>query len=538
MPPRQTTSTQRVVDAPAAKLLQLRELRDRWLASETAADADRHAIYAADPVAWARDILGVHLWSKQAEIARAVVDNRQVAVQSAAGIGKSFLAAVLALWFGSVHIPNETKIVTTAPSADQVSLILWGEIRKHHDVGQLPGRVLLNNRWMAPDDKYVLGFGRKPPDYARSAFQGSHATHMLIIVDEAGGIAENMWANIRAIATGKDVTILAIGNPDDSSSLFHEMCIDPDSGWHVIKVSAFDTPNFTDEDVPDAVAEALPSLESVELARRTWGEHNPYYLAKILGEWGDAEDGLIPLAWLTKAVARWRAYFETPHDRDPIGRCVFGVDVARFGDDKTVVAKRIGEVVYGLEVFSGLDNVEVADLVETRLLDVPGSVSIVDADGLGAGVVDVLRHRGRPVVAFSAGAGTKRRDATGTQRFTQVRSAAWWHMRELLNPALGSSICLPDHPKLIAELASVKWPEDPGNIIQVERKADIRKRLGRSTDHADAVIQAFWLESPPEHEDPVEIIRQPTVTPYVSAAGFDMPDGMFARDGTIDWGTL
>jgi hypothetical protein len=447
----------------------------------------------------------------------------------------SFLAAVLALWFGSVHPANDTKVVTTAPSADQVSLILWGEIRKHHDAARLAGRVLMNNRWMAPDDQYVIGFGRKPPDYARSAFQGAHAAHMLIIVDEAGGIAEHMWANIRAIATGADVTILAIGNPDDASSLFHEMCTDPGVGWHVIKVSVFDTPNFTGETVPDEVATALPSRESVEMARLTWGEHNPYYQAKILGEWGDAEDGLIPLAWLTQAVARWRDWHETEREREPPGRRIFGVDVARFGTDKTVIAARQGEVVYGLETFAGLDNVEVADLVERRLLESPGSTAVVDADGLGGGVVDVLRHRGRPVVAFSAGAGTRRRDATGTQRFMHVRSAAWWHLRELLNPALGSSICLPDHPKLIAELAAPKWPEDAGNVIQIERKDHIRKRLGRSTDHADAVVQAFWVESPPEHENPVTYPLRPAYATYESAAGFEAPAGMFAADGGIDW---
>lgn len=526
----------RRVEAPLEKLEQLRALRDRWLAVEAADAAARHARYAADPVAWARDVLGVHLWSKQAEIARAVVEHRQVAVQSAAGVGKSFLAAILALWFGSVHHPNDTKIVTTAPSADQVSLILWSEIRKHHEVGKLQGRVLLNNRWMAPDDQYVVGFGRKPPDYSTSAFQGSHAEHMLIIVDEAGGIAENMWANIRAIATGADVTTLAIGNPDDASSMFHGMCTQPDSGWHVVKVSAFDTPNFTDEEVPDDVAAALPSRESVELALATWGESNPYYLAKILGEWGDTEDGLIPLAWITQAVARWRLYHETPHQSEPPGRHVFGVDVARYGTDATVIAHRQGEVVYGLDTYRGKDNVEVADIVEAHLLDRAGSVAVVDADGLGGGVVDVLRHRGRNVSAFSAGAGTRRRDATGTQRFTQVRSAAWWHMRELLNPALGSSICLPDHPTLCAELAAPKWPDDAGNAIQVERKVDVRKRLGRSTDHADAVIQAFWVESPPEHEDEPPRIVAPALATYEATAGFEMPAGLLSSSGSIDWG--
>lgn len=517
------------------KLRRLLELREAWRQAQIEDNEREHAVYAADPVRWAKDVLGVHLWSKQAEIARAVVERRQVAVQSAAGIGKTYLAAILALWFGATRPRYKTKIVTTAPTADQVGLLLWGEIRKQHDGADLPGRVLMNNRWMAEDDRYVLGYGRKPPDHSGSAFQGEHEEHMLIIVDEAGGIGAKMWADIRAQSTGEDVTVLAIGNPDDNSSTFHDMCTRPDSGWHAIKVSVFDTPNFTDEWVPDEVARALPSSEYVEDARLAWGEGNPFWVSKILGEWADAEDGLIPSSWITQAVRRWQLYMEAKHDRMPLGRRVYGVDVARYGTDKTVIAERQGEVVYGLDTFTGKDNVEVADLVEERL-SYPGSFAIVDADGLGAGVVDVLRHRGKPVVAFSAGAATRRRDSTGTQRFTQVRSAAWWHMRELLNPALGSSICLPPNPALQAELAAPKWPEDPGNIIQIEKKVDIRKRLGRSTDHADAVIQAFWVESPPEHEHEPDYLVVPAVAEYQGAGGFEVPDGVFAAGGGIDWG--
>lgn len=481
-----------------------------------------HARHTTDPVSWAKEVLGVHLWSKQRDIARSVVENRQTVVQSAAGIGKSYLASVLALWFGSVHPQYETKIVTTAPSADQVSLILWAEIRKHHERAGLPGNILLNDRWVTPNGKHVIGYGRKPPDYSTSAFQGAHATNMLIIADEAGGLNPAMWANITAIATGSNVHILAIGNPDDNSSEFAKMC-QPGSGWNHFKVSTFDTPKFTGEEVPTVVWDAMPDPAFVEKARNSWGEQNPYYQAKVLGEFADADTGLIPLSWITQACQRYRDFFESydPY-RSLSGRTIFGVDVARFGEDKTAIARRQGHVLFGVELHSGKDNVEVANMVGDLLRAYPASVAVVDADGLGAGVVDVLRHRGQNVRAYSGGKGTRRRDSTGTQRFTKVRSAAWYHLRELLNPALGASVCLPEDANLIAELVAMRWPDDNGNLIQLERKDKIRKRLGRSTDSADAVVQAFWTDAPPEHELPSNR-PVPQAAAYADAVEFEPP---------------
>lgn len=476
--------------------------------------------WQTDPAAWAAEYLGAELWSKQREIAQSVIEHRATAVQSAAGVGKTYLASILAVWFGSVHPQYDVKIVSTAPTADQVSLYLWSEIRKHHDAAierdrPLPGRVLLNNHWMADNGAYVIGYGRKPPDYAKAAFQGAHAEHMLVIVDEAGGIKADMWANIRSIMTNEDASVLAIGNPDDSSSEFAKMCA-PGSVWNTIKISALDSPNFTGEKVSPKLAATLPSHAYVNEAREAWGEDNPYFRAKILGEFADAEDGLIPLSWINAAVARWHDWKDAG-GAERGGRRVFGVDVARLGLDKTAIATRCGDVVYGIEVLSQRDNVQVADHV-TDLLAYPQSMAVVDADGNGGGVVDILRHRGLNVIGFSAGVGYKGRDSTHTQRFPQVRSAAWWHMRELLNPALGATLCLPPDEHLIAELAAPKWPDSSGNIIQVERKEDIRKRLGRSTDRADAVIHSVWKNSPPEHtEARPSTVRRPRAVQYADA---------------------
>lgn len=483
-----------------------------------------HRKHRNDPGAWAKDVLGAHLWSKQSEIARSVVDNRLVAVQSAAGVGKSYLASILALWFGSVYPQWVTKVVTTAPSSNQVTQILWGEIRRHHAQAGLPGRVLGNDEWVSADGKWVTGFGRKPPDYATSVFQGHHAENMLIIADEAGGLDAKMFEDIFAIATGKNVHILAIGNPDDNSSYFAKICA-PGSQWVTHKISVYDTPKFTGEEVPTAVWDAMPDPDSVESMRLEFGEDNPYFKAKVLGEFSDAADGLIPLSWVEAAVQRWNdAMVGYDPDSPAPGRVIFGVDVARFGKDATAIATRRGAVCVSISTHQGKDNVEVATMVEGLLESEHGSTAVVDVDGLGSGVVDILRHRGRPVIPYSGGEGTRRRTRDGKQRFARVRTAAWYHLRELLNPALGASIALPNDRQLVQEIVAIRWPENPtSNILQIERKDQVRRRLQRSTDRADAVVMAFWFDAAPEIESP-RVLPPGYRTPSVFAGWIDAPE--------------
>jgi hypothetical protein len=132
--------------------------------------------YVADPVGWVRDRLREHLWSKQAEIASSVVGHRYTAVQSCHDAGKSFLAARLTAWWLDVHPAGEAFVVTTAPTAPQVSAILWREIGKAHKKGRLTGRITGGSvpEWKL-DDGEIIAYGRKPADYDQAAFQGIHA---------------------------------------------------------------------------------------------------------------------------------------------------------------------------------------------------------------------------------------------------------------------------------------------------------------------------------------------------------------------------
>ena len=130
----------------------------------------------------------------------------------------------------------------------------------------------------------------------------------------------------------------------------------------------------------------------------------------------------------------------------------------------------------------------------------PGAYAMVDVVGIGAGVVDRLRELRRQdgvpyrVDAFNAGVSTKLLDISGEFGFTNCRSAAWWSMRELLDPANGHYIALPKDDLLIGDLTAPHWHTGLGGRLQIESKDQVKKRLGRSTDSGDAVVMSFWKE--------------------------------------------
>jgi hypothetical protein len=517
-------------------------------------------VYQADPVLWIRKN-GEEVWSQQRHIMESVRDNRYTAVHSAHDLGKSFIASRIIAWWIDTHPPGTAFVVSTAPSAAQVSAIMWREVGKIHKAAGLPGRI---NRAGYPQwylEGELVGYGRKPADYEQSAFQGIHAEFVLVVIDEACGVSQHLYDAVDSLATNENARVLAIGNPDDPASHFAHVC-QPDSGWEVIHLDGLRSPNITEERVigPDPTnpkypllaalmeAEGIPySTEKVPKAMRPmlineqwieeriqrWANVGPSMLAnlpwpvlcekvrtscegsnlftaKVRGIFPtSASEGVIPLGWVQRAVERWRDLQGATNPSEVAatpGDFVLGVDVARTGDDETCFAHRYGSYVTKIEHFRITDTMEVADRAATYLYE-PRSMCVVDVIGIGAGVYDALRRFksqaiivGTPV-PFNAAGQTNRRDRLGQFRFLNDRAAAWWNLREMLDPSRGSNLALPDDETMIEELVSPKWVHHVGGKIKVESKEDIKRRIGRSTDAADALIAAFWV-SGDHHQEP------------------------------------
>jgi hypothetical protein len=144
------------------------------------------------------------------------------------------------------------------------------------------------------------------------------------------------------------------------------------------------------------------------------------------------------------------------------------------------------------------DTMELVGRIKGFLNANRGGRAVIDVIGIGAGVYDRCKELKLPVVAFNAAEKTDRMDASGELGFTNVRSVAWWNLREILDPMNEYLAALPPDDLLIGDLTSPHWRVLSGGKVQVESKDEIRKRLGRSTDDGDAVVQAYWPDGAPD----------------------------------------
>lgn len=460
---------------------------------EYASELIEQQINPMDPIEWARKKAGVQLWSKQREIGESVVKNRLTAVKSGHGVGKSFTTSLLATWWIDTHPYDDTLVISTAPSTRQVSAIMWEEIRKIHRRAGLPGVVQRSDRWLINDVE--VGFGRKPQDYDQHAFQGLHREYLLVIIDEACGVDEWLWIAALSMATGDNCRIIAIGNPDDPSSYFSKVC-KPSSGWNVIQISVFDSPNFTGEEVTEDARKKLTNQQWIEDMEREVGRDTPTWTAKVLGEFPDIDEmSVIPLSWVYRAQERWQEWHDNGKFIPKNSRHVVGADIARFGGDRTVFAHRHGHVVTELKIAPKGDTERTADELASELTGPRPATGVVDTNGVGAGVYDKLRRKGKHVVSYASQARTSLKDSSGQIEFYNVRAASMWRFREALDPGRGATICLPPDEKLAVDLSTPRWKTMAGGKLVVESKDDVRKRIGRSPDRGDAVIITDFVNS-------------------------------------------
>ena len=417
-----------------------------------------------------------------------------MAVRGPHGLGKTALNSWAILWFALTREGEDWKVITTASAWRQLEVYLWPEVHKwarmlRWDV--LGRKPFTENELLTLNLKLATGQASAVASNQPALIEGAHADHILYIFDESKAIPEGTFDAAEGAFSGAgdnslEAFALACSTPGEPIGRFYDIHKRKPGfeDWHTRHVT-----------LEDAIRAGRVSPGWAEQRAKQWGTKSAVYMNRVLGEFCSSdEDSVIPLAWVEAAVTRWDENREKP--REPFTCC--GVDVARSGSDQTVIAPRYGCRIEELRRTSLEDTMQTTGRVAGVLTGQPG-YAVVDVIGIGAGVVDRLREQDFDVVAFNAGEGTDRLDSSGELGFKNKRSAAWWAMREMLDPAGGFLIQLPPDDLLTGDLTAPKWRVTSGGRIQVESKEDIRKRIGRSTDSADAVIQAYW---PPETEAP------------------------------------
>jgi hypothetical protein len=274
----------------------------------------------------------------------------------------------------------------------------------------------------------------------------------------------------------------AISTPGDPSGQFYDI--------HMHKPGYEDwyTKHVT---VDDAIRAGRISREWVEQRARQWGITSSIYQNRVLGEFADeSEEGIIPLSHVRAAIERWRIWRDHKF-LGTSGKQTLGIDVARAGADKTVVAERIGSGIKNLHQYSKLSIAYLAGIIKTMA---QGRELHIETDGgLGASLFDFLRDEEVPNLRpITVGSSTLWRDKSKELKFANIRAAMWWNMRELLDPVTGEDIMLPPVDGLILDLTTPQWEIKKDGVVFLEPKITIIERLGRSTDYGDSVCLAFW----------------------------------------------
>lgn len=480
-----------------------------------------------DPVAAIPALFDFQLWPKQAEIVDSVERHERTAVHACHSSGKTAIAARIALrWLA--RYPNASKVITTAPTDNQVRRLLWGEIhaaiRRARDIGTIAfpdpnlTELRLSESWWA------YGFSTSATKQDEGVrFQGFHGGHLLVIFDEAIGIHPDIWTALEGVLSSGHVRFLCLMNPTVPSGPAYDACSDP--AYNVIHISAFDTPNFDGltlseltswpRDDPRLDIAPWPDL----LSRRwvydryhSWGPEHPHFQSRVMGRFPtQSKFALFPLALLQAAIRQ--ADSVTNEIRSA------GIDVAGEGDAETVIVLRMGGRVTGVWGFSAPDpRGEVMKLL--KALSPLGMVN-VDATGIGYNfalhIADTygLLNEGGIVQLVNVGEAS-----IDPGRFANLKAELYWWLGELVRDgtltfdpmATGEDAHAPDIVAattetgaesgrravdlLIGQLAGLQYVLQPKGQIAMESKRAMKARGVASPDYAEACMLAFTPNLP------------------------------------------
>jgi hypothetical protein len=472
------------------------------LANTSLTSSTETSEYAADPVAYARDVLGVTWWARQAEIARLLLTPpHRVLVKAAHNVGKTHLCGGLVNWWYDTFDPGIT--LTTAPTERQVYDLLWKEVRvQRRGRGGFPGPRVA--RLESAPNHFAHGFTARDGD----AFQGHHSEHMLFVFDEAVGVAPIFWETAESMFAGEGHGWIAIFNPTNTASQAYAEELS--GGWHVVSLSSLEHPNIAAElaGLPPPYPAALrlarlqtlldkwcaPVAGSPRVSDLEWPPGSGRYLrpgpiaeSRLLGRWASQATYSV---WSdgTWQVSSTR---ELPEPDEPIE---IGCDVARFGDDFTAIHVRRGPVSLHHESANGWSTSETAGRLKELARQwgayagqQPEKVQIkIDDDGVGGGVLDQ-----RDDFSFLGISGAS--NATDKERYPNKRSELWFTTAERADEGRLDLSRLP--PDVLRELRrqvmAPTWKLDSHGRRVVEPKDKTKERIKRSPDDADALNLAY-----------------------------------------------
>ena len=427
--------------------------------------------YQSRPEDFCRDILGIDsYWSKQKDILKAIAKHKKVTVRSGHDVGKSFVAADVVLWFLTSFPP--AIVITTAPTWRQVERVLWGEIHQHYIKSKhYLGGQLLQTELNHSAKHYAAGFSSDKPD----AFQGFHEKNVLVVVDEASGVEDNIFEQIESILSNENARLLLIGNPTRSVGYFADSFSDPT--FHKIHISCLESPNVKSGKI---IYPALVIKKWCDEKKEKWGEDSPFYQARVLGNIPkESEDVLIKMEWIQRAVLRHEKF--APVFGKKFEDVQYSIDVARKGKNKTVHLLRSGRRILKIKDYQGYDLMQTVGCAQEFLHDEQYEITnlIVDDNGVGGGVTDRLIELGFEDILVPVNAGEK---ADDEPRYVNKRSELADRVK---NAFQRNELDIPDHEELQFECSNQYYDHTSDYKLRVMPKSLLKKLVKKLTGKRD-----------------------------------------------------
>lgn len=430
------------------------------------------ARYRDDPVLMVREVFGKEPYPDQLELLEAYRRrDRRIAKRTGHRVGKSTSVAWIIVHHIICRFPQKTLV--TAPTSPQLFDALASEVKAC--ISRLPEalrellEVQVESIYLrsAPDESFVSF--RTAKAETPEAMAGMHSENMLLIGDEASGLAQPVIDAMSGSLADPNATMILIGNPVRTSGHFYDAFHRLRSLWTCFHTSSYGHPNVSPEDL--------------EAKKIEYGIDSNRYRVRVLGDFPHSEeDAVIPFEWVETSLER---------DVRPLNvRPIWGLDVAYKGSDRTALAKRKGNALMEkIRCWKGLDNMQVAGTILNEWNNTPEaqrpSEILVDAIGYGAGVADRLRELELPC----RGINVAELPAMGTT-YANQKAELWFKAREWFEPR-DVNLCGDD--ELMGELVMMHYlPPTSNGKIPLEPTKDTRKAYGgRSLDLASAFVLTF-----------------------------------------------
>jgi hypothetical protein len=439
--------------------------------------------FQIDPAYFLQEVLGIPktgLWEGQHRICEAVANNRRVTVPSGHALGKDFLGGGLGLWFLYSFVPS--VVIYTAPSIRQVKDVMWKEMLMKYEKRKidLPGKLTMLNLKVA-EGHFMTGFTTKETKGQTGKFQGYHSPNILIIVSEAQAVDDVIFEEIEGLMTSNNSKLLLLFNPLRSVGKAARSVTEEE--YKTVRLNCLDAPNYKER------KEILPGVVSydwVEAKRQQWGEESPFWYGRVLGLVPPmGVDNVISRALIDKNLKRIVYQQSLGH--------ITSVDFACGGLDTTQIYNWIDGKVENEYTFGQTSAPANATNVRLAIKENQSTLFISDADGLGLSNIQFVEKDLKDVVKYikimPLNSNSRDEEQDPEHQYHNLRAQMWFYTRELLEQG---NLPVPDDDCLIEELIEPTYFVNKQGRIQIEPKEDIKERLGRSTNKADAFIYGVW----------------------------------------------